>query len=115
MGIDIAVDLKGHTQQARTGIFAEGAASIQVQYLGYPGTMGADYIDYVIGDGIVMPPGAEADYTEKLVRLPHSYQPNDSRRKISERMFNPGGSRLAAIRLCLLLFQQQPEDTAEHL
>ncbi|HVZ28009.1 MAG TPA: tetratricopeptide repeat protein, partial [Rhizomicrobium sp.] len=87
LGIDIAVDLKGHTQQARTGIFAEGAAPIQVQYLGYPGTMGADYIDYVIGDGTVIPPGAETDYSEKVVRLPHSYQPNDSRRKISQRLF----------------------------
>ena len=86
-GIDIAVDLKGHTQDSRENIFAEGAAPIQVQYLGYPGTMGADYFHYVIGDPIVIPAGAEADYTEKVVRLPHSYQPNDSTRKISTRIF----------------------------
>ena len=87
LGIDIAVDLKGHTQDSRQNIFAHGAAPIQVQYLGYPGTMGADYIHYAIGDRFVIPPGAEGDYTEKAVRLPHSYQPNDSTRKISSRVF----------------------------
>jgi protein O-GlcNAc transferase len=86
-GIDIAVDLKGYTQDSRPGIFAEGCAPLQAQYLGYPGTMAADYIDYVIADKIVIPPGSEADYTEKILRLPHSYQANDSRRKISGRGF----------------------------
>ena len=86
-GIDIAVDLKGHTQDSRPGIFAEGCAPIQVQYLGYPGTMGADYMDYVIADKIVVPPGSEAGYTEKILRLPHSYQANDSTRKISAKLF----------------------------
>ena len=86
-GIDIAVDLKGHTQDSRPGIFAARCAPTQAQYLGYPGTMGADYMDYLIGDGIVTPAAAQGDYVEKLVRLPHSYQANDSQREISSRIF----------------------------
>jgi predicted O-linked N-acetylglucosamine transferase (SPINDLY family) len=86
-GIDIAVDLKGYTQDSRPGMFAEGCAPIQVNYLGYPGTMGADYMDYVVADRTVIPPESQNDYTEKIVWLPHSYQANDSKRKISERIF----------------------------
>jgi predicted O-linked N-acetylglucosamine transferase (SPINDLY family) len=83
-GIDIAVDLKGYTKDARPGIFAEGCASIQAHYIGYPGTMGAPFMDYVIADGTVIPAGQEGAYSEKILRLPHSYQANDSRRKISD-------------------------------
>jgi predicted O-linked N-acetylglucosamine transferase (SPINDLY family) len=86
-GIDIAVDLKGYTKDARPGIFAEGCAPIQVHYIGYPGTMGAPFMDYVIADGTVIPPGQEAAYSEKILRLPHSYQANDSQRKISDKKF----------------------------
>jgi predicted O-linked N-acetylglucosamine transferase (SPINDLY family) len=85
--IDIAVDLKGHTQDSRPGIFAAGCAPIQAQYLGYPGTFGADYIHYLIGDGVVTPKGSEGGYAEKLVRLPHSYQANDARRAIAAQAF----------------------------
>lgn len=85
--IDIAVDLKGYTGGSRTDIFAEGCAPIQVSYLGYPGTMGADYIDYIIADKTVIPESSQADFTEKVVYLPHSYQVNDSKRKISDRVF----------------------------
>ena len=87
LGIDIAVDLKGYTQDARPGIFAEGCAPIQVNYLGYPGTMGADYMDYVIADKTVIPVERQPDFTEKVVYLPHCYQPNDSKRRISGRVF----------------------------
>ena len=87
LGIDIAVDLKGYTQDSRPGIFAQRSAPIQVNYLGYPGTMGADYMDYVIADRTVIPRERESDYTEKVVCLPHSYQVNDSKRKISPRLF----------------------------
>ncbi len=86
-GIDIAVDLKGHTRDSRPGIFAEGCAPAQLAYLGYPGTMGADYMDYMVADATVIPAGSEKYYTEKIVRLPGSYQANDSRRKISGRLF----------------------------
>lgn len=84
MGIDIAVDLKGFTRDARPGIFAERAAPIQVSYLGYPGTMGADYIDYLIADATLIPPGSEAHYAEEIVYLPDSYQVNDRHRRIAE-------------------------------
>jgi predicted O-linked N-acetylglucosamine transferase (SPINDLY family) len=87
LGIDIAIDLKGYTQNARTGIFAQKCAPVQVNYLGYPGTMGSSYYDYVIADKIVIPPHSQSDYTEKVVYLPCSYQVNDSKRKISTKIF----------------------------
>ena len=85
--IDIAVDLRGFTKDSRTSIFAHRAAPVQVNYLGYPGTMGAAYMDYLVGDPVVIPAAHRADYAEKIVRLPDSYQPNDTRRRISERVF----------------------------
>lgn len=81
--IDIAIDLKGFTQGSRTGILACRAAPVQVNYLGYPGTMGADYIDYILADSHVIPAGHEAFYAEKVVRLPGTYQVNDSKRAIA--------------------------------
>ena len=84
--IDIAVDLMGFTKDSRTGIFALRAAPIQVNYLGYPGTMGAPYIDYVIADRIVIPQEQQVSYEEKIVYLPHSYLPNDSTRGVADRM-----------------------------
>jgi predicted O-linked N-acetylglucosamine transferase (SPINDLY family) len=85
--IDIAVDLKGFTEQSRTGIFAHRAAPIQVNYLGFPGTMGADYIDYIIADRTLIRPEEAEFYTEKVVYLPHSYQVNDRTRRISDHPF----------------------------
>jgi tetratricopeptide (TPR) repeat protein len=87
-GIDIAIDLKGFTQDARTGIFAYRAAPIQVNYLGYPGTMGAPYIDYLIADPVLIPEASRQHYAEKIVYLPDSYQVNDRHRKISDRVFS---------------------------
>ncbi len=86
--IDIAVDLKGFTSDSRTGIFAARAAPIQVNYLGYPGTMAADYVDYLIADPIVVPMADQGGCSEKIVHLPDSYQVNDSRRVISDRVFD---------------------------
>ena len=86
MEIDIAIDLAGFTADARTGIFALRAAPVQVNFLGYPGTMGADYMDYLIADRQLIPEGAEIHYAEKIVYLP-SFQPNDRKRKISDRVF----------------------------
>jgi predicted O-linked N-acetylglucosamine transferase (SPINDLY family) len=85
--VDIAVDLKGFTKESRPGIFAERAAPIQVNYLGYPGTMGADYIDYLIADPTVIPEAQQRNYSEKIVTLPDSYQPNDTRRSISTKPY----------------------------
>jgi predicted O-linked N-acetylglucosamine transferase (SPINDLY family) len=77
LAVDIAIDLKGFTQDCRPGIFAHRAAPIQVSYLGYPATMGARYIDYIIADRTVIPAEAREGYTEKVIYLPHSYQIND--------------------------------------
>jgi predicted O-linked N-acetylglucosamine transferase (SPINDLY family) len=82
--IDIAVDLKGYTRNARPGIFAFRPAPIQVSYLGYPGTMGTDCIDYIIADSTLIPISEEAAYDEKVVYMPHSYQANDSTKPISD-------------------------------
>jgi predicted O-linked N-acetylglucosamine transferase (SPINDLY family) len=86
--IDIAVDLGGYTADSRTGIFAMRAAPIQVNYLGYPGTMGAKYMDYIIADRTVIPKEHQKHYTEKVVYLPDSYQSNMSMLKISNENFS---------------------------
>ena len=85
--IDIAVDLKGFTTHARPGIFAMRAAPIQVNYLGYPGTMAASYMDYVLADRVVIPESSRSFYSEKIAYLPGSYQVNDDQRVISDRVF----------------------------
>jgi predicted O-linked N-acetylglucosamine transferase (SPINDLY family) len=82
--IDIAVDLKGHTQGSRPGILSFRPAPVAVNYLGYPGTMGAPFIDYVIADAIVLPFAQQPFYDEQIVHLPHTYQANDSRREIAQ-------------------------------
>jgi predicted O-linked N-acetylglucosamine transferase (SPINDLY family) len=84
--VDIAVDLMGHTQYARPGILAYRPAPIQTSYLGFPGTTGADFIDYIIADPIVAPFDQQPYYTEKIVHLPDCYQSNDSTRSIAMRI-----------------------------
>jgi protein O-GlcNAc transferase len=86
--LDIAVDLAGFTAGSRPGIFALRAAPLQVSYLGYSGTMAADYMDYLIADRTVVPPQSRHHYGEKIIHLPHSYLVNDSRREIAERLFS---------------------------
>jgi predicted O-linked N-acetylglucosamine transferase (SPINDLY family) len=81
-GIDILVDLKGYTRQARPAVLAYRPAPVQVNFLGYPGTMGPGLADYLIGDPVVTPLDHAADYSEKLALMPHSYQPNDRQRRI---------------------------------
>ncbi len=80
--IDIAVDLKGYTEGARPGIFARSPAPVTVNYLGYPGTSGAAFMDYVIGDPVVLPMDQQEFYSEQIVQLPGSYQANDPKRVI---------------------------------
>ena len=87
LGIDIAVDLKGFTQDSRTGIFAEICAPIQINYLGYPGTMAAPYIDYIVADPVLIPTEMQNYYTEKVIYLPDCYQINDGKRSISQNEF----------------------------
>ncbi|MEI8376786.1 MAG: tetratricopeptide repeat protein, partial [Planctomycetota bacterium] len=84
-GVDILVDLKGYTKDARTEILSLRPAPIQVNYLGYPGTMGAEFMDYILVDDYVVPSDQHPFFTEKLVYLPGCYQVNDSRREISGR------------------------------
>jgi protein O-GlcNAc transferase len=81
--IDILVELKGYTKGARTGISAQRPAPVQVSFIGFPGTMGASFIDYVIADPFVLPADRQPFYSEKIVHLPHCYQPNDTKRLIS--------------------------------
>jgi len=88
LNIDIAIDLGGHTVDSRTGIFAHRCAPVQVNYLGFPGTLGAPYYDYILADATVIPEDQRQHYVEKVVYLPHCYQPNDSQRKISQRIFS---------------------------
>lgn len=83
-GIDILVDVNGHTRDARLGVFARRPAPIQVNWLGYPGTMGTPYHHYVIADAFIAPPGSERYFSEKVLRLP-CYQPNDRKRVVAER------------------------------
>jgi predicted O-linked N-acetylglucosamine transferase (SPINDLY family) len=87
LGLDIAVDLKGFTQDNRAGIFALRAAPVQVSYLGYPGSMGADYMDYLVADPVVVPRESRVFYREKIIALPDCYQANDARRTIADRRF----------------------------
>jgi len=82
-GIDILVDLNGHTDFARLGILAGRPAPVQATWLGFPGTTGAPFIDYAVVDGFVCPPGSDRFFSEHLVRLPACYQPNDRRRPIA--------------------------------
>jgi protein O-GlcNAc transferase len=84
LGLDIAVDLKGYTRESRMGVFALRAAPIQISYLGYPGTTGAAFMDYIIADKVVVPAEQQAFYTEQLIYLPNSYQVNDNTRIITD-------------------------------
>jgi protein O-GlcNAc transferase len=83
-GVDILIDLKGYTSGARPGIFARRPAPVQVNYLGYPGSMQADFIDYIIADAIVAPGSHFRWFSESVVWLPGSYQPNDDRQRIDD-------------------------------
>ena len=87
LNIDIAVDLNGYTLGKKPEIFSAKVAPIQVNYLGYPGTMGADFMDYIVADKIVIPKEYMEKYSEKIVYLPNSYQVNDRLKKISEQKF----------------------------
>jgi predicted O-linked N-acetylglucosamine transferase (SPINDLY family) len=87
MEMDIAIDLSGHTQHSRTGIFSYRAAPIQVNWLGYPGTIGVDFIDYIIADQTIIPEQSLQFYAEKVASLPDTYMVDDSKRIASTRVF----------------------------
>ena len=83
LGIDIALHRNGHTKEARTELFQQKVAPVQISYLGYPGTLGAEFIDYVVADSMVIPSSHRHYYSENVIYMPNSYQPNDDARQIS--------------------------------
>lgn len=91
---DIVVDLMGYTGGCRPGIFAYRPAPVQAGYLGFPGTTGSDFLDYIIADRIVIPEEERRHYSEKVVYLPDSFQVNDSKRREVERLSARGDAGL---------------------
>ena len=85
--IDIAIDLKGFTTDDRFGIFIKRCAPIQVGFLGYPGTSGTNFIDYIIADKTLIPKENQKNFSEKIIYLPNTYQPNDFIKKTSKKIF----------------------------
>ena len=81
--IDVALHRNGHTKEARTELFQQKLAPVQISYLGYPGTLGAHFIDYVVADSMVIPSSHRRYYSESVIYMPNSYQPNDDARQIS--------------------------------
>ncbi len=88
LNIEIAVDLMGFTKKNRFSIFHKRCSPIQVNYLGYPGTLGNANIDYIIADKIIIPKKNEKFYSEKIVYLPNTYQVNDSKKQISKKFLS---------------------------
>ena len=82
--IDVAIHRNGYTKNSRTELFASGLAPIQINYLGYPGTLGADFIDYIVADPVIIPDDIRRHYSEQIIYLPNTYQPNDDNRTISD-------------------------------
>lgn len=82
-GIDILINVNGHAGEQRMGVAARRPAPLQVSYLGFPGTLGVPYTDYILADRVVIPPGEEGFYAEQVVTLPNSYQCNDHKRLIA--------------------------------
>ena len=87
LNVDIAIDLGGHTFNNRANVFALRAAPVQVSYLGYLGTMGASYMDYIVADSTVVTPESEGYYSEKIIYLPDTHQANDRKRRIADKVF----------------------------
>jgi len=85
--INIAIDLKGYTKNSRTGIFAYRAAPIQINFLGYPGTLGANFFDYIIADLTLIPETKKKFYSEEIIYMPHTYQPTSHSSIISNKIF----------------------------
>lgn len=81
--LDVLVDLKGYTVGARTAVLAQRPCPVQINWLGYPGTMGAGFMDYLIADNYIIPAEQESAYAERILRLPQCYQPNDRKRPLA--------------------------------
>jgi len=85
--LDIAIDLKGFTKDYRLSFFSSRLAPVQISYLGYPGTLGTDFMDYIVADPTLIPADKRQHYSEQIIYLPHTYQPTDNQRKISNKKF----------------------------
>lgn len=88
LGIDVAVDLMGYTEDGRPNVFVHRAAPIQVSYMGYPGTMATPYYDYLIADRTLIPADQRERYSEKIVTMPNTYMSNDTKRPISKKILS---------------------------
>ena len=110
--IDILLDLNGNTDNGRMGIAACRPAPVQVNWLGFPGTLGAEAYDYLVADPIVVPPGGEGNFTEAVVRLPDCYQSHDRRRARPDAIPDRRASGLAADALVMCCFNQSFKITA---
>ncbi len=86
--IDIVIHRNGYSQNSRNTLFAKKIAPIQISFLGFPGTMGVDFIDYIVADKTVIPEENSQHFSEKIIYLPNSYYPTFSERKISKNKFN---------------------------
>lgn len=84
ISLDIAIDLKGFTRDTRSELFSNYLAPVQINYLGYPNTMGVTHMDYLIADEVIIPKEYQQFYAEKILYLPHSYQPNDNKRVVAQ-------------------------------
>ena len=112
-GIDIAVDLKGFTKNTRLSIFSLRVAPIQISYLGYPGTIGASCIDYIIADKIVIPEIYKKFYSEEVVYMPDCYQCNDSQRAESKKIFKKSDLGLSDDNFIFACFNANNKITSE--
>ncbi|HXF65901.1 MAG TPA: hypothetical protein VNK67_04265, partial [Burkholderiales bacterium] len=112
-GTDILVDLTGYTLGGRPQILALRPAPVQVSWLGYPGTLGADWVDYLVADPVVIAPGEERFYAERVLRLPHCYQVNDRRREVAERTPSREEAGLPAEGFVFCCFNQAYKITPE--
>lgn len=86
--IDIAIDLNGYTKNSRSDFFQSRICPIQINYLGFPSTMGADFIDYIVADKVLISNETRKFYSEKVIFMPHTYQPNDDTRIIDSKTTN---------------------------
>ncbi len=111
--VDIAIDLMGFASGCRPGILALRPAPVQVSYLGYPGTMAASFVDYILADRIVIPDEHRSFYTEKIAILPDTYQCNDSKRRIAERTPSRAEAGLPARGFVFCCFNDNSKITPE--
>jgi predicted O-linked N-acetylglucosamine transferase (SPINDLY family) len=111
--IDIAVDLGGFTQHCRPGIFALRAAPLQVEFLGYPGTLGAPYMDYLVADPTLIPEHSRAHYREQILYLPHTALPHDSQQPIAEQCLSRRQAALPDSRFVFCCFNNVAKITPD--